>query len=154
MSLPPRTTIPLDSVIFGYGPMLPFAAGAIGSWATPALQGAAIGLTIIWGALILSFVGGVRRGFGFGEPSASTRVEIATMAVYVSIAGLALICGWLGSPAWATGLLAAGFAMVAVLDSMAARAGNAPAHFARLRGPQMAVAVVSLLILLARIVTS
>jgi hypothetical protein len=154
MSLPPRTTIPLDSVIFGYGPMLPFAAGAIGSWATPALQGTAIGLTIIWGALILSFVGGVRRGFGFGEPSAATRVEIATMAIYVSIAGLALIFGWQGSPAWATGLLAAGFAVVVVLDSMAARAGNAPAHFTRLRGPQMGVAVVSLLILLARIVTS
>ncbi len=146
-STPPP--IPLDSLIFGYGPMLPFVAAALGVWLSPALREAAIGLTIIWGGLILSFVGGVRRGFDFGDTAASTRTEIGTMTLHVSIAGLALISGWQGRPAWAIGLLAAGFALVALLDSSAARAGNAPAHFARLRAPQIAIAVVSLLFVLA-----
>ncbi len=48
MSPRSRSAIPLDSVIFGYGPMLPFVAEAVGSWVSLALQGASIGLTIIW----------------------------------------------------------------------------------------------------------
>ncbi|WP_241126927.1 DUF3429 family protein [Novosphingobium terrae] len=133
--------------------MIPMALGAIGAWLFPPLRDDAASLTIIWAALILSFVGGVRRGFGFGQPKASTRIEILTMILYVSIAGLALICAWAGLNGWAAALLAAGFAFVAKLDANAALQGHAPAHFGQLRPPQMAIAVISLVALFLRLAT-
>src|SRR4051812_18589037 len=92
MPRPNNPRIPTDSLIFGFGPMLPFVAAAIGSWILPPPWPAiAIRLTIIWGSLILAFVAGVRRGFGFGAPSASTRAEIGAMLAYFVPAGLALV---------------------------------------------------------------
>lgn len=130
-----RARIPPDSIIFGYGPMLPLLAAGIGVWTLPAAWGAlAIRLAIVWGALILSFIGGVRRGFGFARPDASTAIEIAAAVGYVTIALLALVVPFAST---SLALLAAGYALAALLDRRAALAGNAPAHFARLRVPQL-----------------
>ncbi len=130
-----RTHIPKDSIIFGYGPMLPLIAAGIGAWALPAVWGMlVVRLAIVWGALILSFIGGVRRGFGFATPRASTAIEIAAAVAYVTIAGLALVVPFAPT---ALALLAVGYALAALLDRRAALAGNAPAHFARLRPPQL-----------------
>ncbi|WP_341207745.1 DUF3429 domain-containing protein [uncultured Sphingomonas sp.] len=130
-----RARIPLDSIVFGYGPMLPLVAAGAGAWVlTPGWGLIAVRLAIIWGALILSFIGGVRRGFGFATPHASTPVEIVAAVGYVTIAGLALVVPFVST---ALALLAAGYALAALLDRRAALAGNAPAHFARLRPPQL-----------------
>ena len=138
-----RTTIPLNSLIFGYGPMIPFILAATGFWTLPVPWPAlAVWLVVVWGALILCFVGGVRRGFGFGSDRASTLVEIATMLVYFTIAGVALILPW---PRASLFLLAIGFATAAICDTRAAQSGNAPAHFAALRIPQFATATLCLL---------
>ncbi|MCP9221675.1 DUF3429 domain-containing protein [Erythrobacter sp. LQ02-29] len=144
-----RETIPLPSIIFGYGPMLPFVAGALGVWlGMPAWQALALWLTQVWGALILSFVAGVRRGFAFERERASTPVEIATMIPYVVLAGL----GVLLPPLWGVMALALGFALATLLDTRAAKRGNAPAFFARLRPTQFPIAVLSLLAIAARAV--
>jgi hypothetical protein len=146
-----QAPIPTTSVIFGYGPMLPLVAAAIGAWVLPApWPGIAVDLAILWGALILSFVAGVRRGFGFGAPLASTRTAMVTMLAYFLPAGVALVLGWAKLPAPALALLGVGYALVAALDREAALAGDAPAHFARLRPGQMGLAVVALGLLLAR----
>ena len=100
-----------------------------GGWPVIVVQ-----LAIVWAALILSFIGGVRRGFGFATPGASTPIEIAAAVAYVTIAGLSLI---VSRAAIAVALLAAGYALAALLDRRAALTGNAPAHFARLRPPQL-----------------
>lgn len=148
-----KPPIPTDSLIFGYGPMLPFVAAAIGAWALPSpWPEHAVGLAIIWGGLILSFVAGVRRGYGFGNPAASTPREIIAAMVYFVPAGLALLCGIIGNWTAALALLIVGYLLVIVFDRFGAVAGNAPAHFARLRPPQMAIAVVALAALLARVV--
>lgn len=149
-SISEATAIPVDSLIFGYLPMLPFVLGAAGCWFLPTLRDAAIGLTVIWGCLILAFVGGVRRGFGFGRSEASLGSELWTMALYVSMAGLALILGWIGLLPQSLALLAIGFALVSVLDHRASKVGNAPAHFATLRPMQMPIASLALLLILAR----
>ncbi len=129
------TRIPIDSIVFGYGPMLPLVAAGVGAWVLPPGWGMlAIRLAIVWGALILSFIGGVRRGFGFATPRASTAVEIVAAVGYVTIAGLALLVPYATT---ALALLAVGYALAALLDRGAALAGNAPAHFARLRPPQL-----------------
>jgi len=75
----------------------------------------------------------VRRGYGFGNPDASKPTEIAAALAYFSIAGLSLI---VPRASIALALLAAGYAFVALLDRRAGRRGNAPAYFAKLRGPQ------------------
>lgn len=142
------TAIPTDSKIFGYGPMLPFVIGAVGCWFTPSLRDAAIGLTIIWGSLILAFLGGVRRGFGFGNPGASTKSEILTMMVYVSIGGGASILAALTLTISAVALLAVGYVVVPIADYRASKSGNAPAYFASLRPRQMSIAVISLIAIL------
>lgn len=146
-----RARVPVNSLVFGYGPMLPLVAAALGAWTmAPPWPAIATRLAIVWAAVILVFVAGVRRGYGFDRPAASTGAEIATMLVYFVPGVAALALGTVGRNAAALALLAAGFALVAVLDPIAARAGNAPLHFARLRGPQMGIAVVSLAALFVR----
>lgn len=134
--------VPSLSLVFGYGPMLPLVAAALGAWFLPdPFPLVAIQLAIIWAALILSFIGGVRRGFGFGRDSASTRSELAATIAYVTIAGLALI---VARPSTALALLVVGYVLAAVLDSRAALKGNAPLHFARLRPLQLSLGAASL----------
>lgn len=146
------TAVPLDSLVFGYGPMIPFVAAVAGAWLLDApWPGMAIVLAIIWGALILSFVAGVRRGYGFGSRVASTRAEIVSMIAYFVPAGLSLVIVSLGHPAPALWVLVVGFALVILLDRRAARNGDAPAYFSRLRPPQMSIAIISLIALAIRL---
>lgn len=115
--------------------MVPLLAAAVGAWTLPGgWPVLAVQLAIVWAALILSFIGGVRRGFAFATPGASTAVEIAAAVAYVTIAALALV---VPRAVIAVALLTAGYALAALLDRHAALAGNAPAHFARLRPPQL-----------------
>lgn len=133
--------IPLASRVLGFGPMLPLVLAALGAWTLSERWGElAVHLAIIWAALILSFVGGVRRGFGFGQDRASTVVEIAAAAAYFILAGLALVV-----PYWSTAvsLLVVGYVLAALLDARARR-GDAPAHFARLRPPQLLLGAAAL----------
>jgi len=134
--------VPWASRVFGFGPMLPLVAAAAGAWTMP--QGwpaLAIHLAIIWGALILSFIGGVRRGFGFGQDRASTPVEIVTAAGYFTLAGLALVVPYAVT---SVSLLVVGYVLAALLDARAALREDAPRHFARLRPPQLLLGAAAL----------
>ncbi|SFP73817.1 DUF3429 domain-containing protein [Sphingomonas rubra] len=118
MSGPDHPRVPINSIVFGFGPMLPLVAAALGAWLLPdPWPSIATRLAIVWGAMILVFVAGVRRGFGFGNPRASTTVEIATMLAWFIPAGLALIAP---EPGWSLWLLVLGYALVIVLDPLAA----------------------------------
>ena len=148
MTDPRDPRVPPNSIIFGYGPMLPLVLAGGAAWLLPGFWPLfAIQAAILWGGVILIFLAGVRRGFGFGFPPASTAVEIATMLVYFLL-GLAAIV--VPRPAIALAVLAVGYALVALLDRRAAVAGNAPAHFARLRPTQMLVGLLGLVAALAR----
>ena len=132
---PAAPCVPLSSLVLGVGPMLPLVAAGIGCWTLPgAWPLLAIQLAIFWAALILAFIGGVRRGFGFGNPQASTRAEIVASALYVLLAGLGLVSP---RPSVGLSLLIIGYVLAALLDRRAALAGDAPLHFAQLRPPQL-----------------
>lgn len=134
--------VPPLSIVFGYGPMLPLVAAAMGAWFLPSPWPLlAVQLAVTWAALILAFIGGVRRGFGFGQDRASTAAEIVAAVAYVALAGLALVVPRASA---ALALLVVGYLIAATLDARAARAGNAPLHFARLRPPQLTLGAVSL----------
>ncbi|MCD2323012.1 DUF3429 domain-containing protein [Sphingomonas sp. IC-56] len=154
-SQPDSARIPTASIVFGFGPMLPIAAAAIGAWTLPSpWPQMAVQLAIIWAAIILAFVAGVRRGYGFGAPGASTPRAIIAMLLYFVPAGLALVCARFDAPVAALALLTFGYLLVIVFDRHAARSGDAPAHFARLRGPQMLIAVLGLVALVGHLLRS
>lgn len=141
--------VPWLSVIFGYGPMLPFAVGAALAWigVTPG-RAVWIDLTLFWAASICTFLSGVRRGVSFRTMGGPTLRQMLTMIWLFSAGSGALVLWWTGHEALAVGLLALAYATIGVLDPIAARAGEAPLFFARLRPVQMIIPVVSLLALL------
>jgi len=142
--------VPWLSVVFGYGPMLPFVAGAMAAWGLGDPWGEAmLSLTGLWGCAILLFLSGVRRGLSFRTEGGATWVQIATMLglFLLGFGGLVLLV--LGEARFALALLIAGFTGVAVLDPIAARRGEAPLFFARLRPVQIPIAILSLCALFA-----
>lgn len=94
-----------------------------------------------WGAALLLFFSGVRRGLSFRTEGGATRVQMAVFA-WLFAAGLATLLLPVQGALW---LLIAGFASLGALDPWAARRGEAPLWFAGLRAVQMPVAVVGLL---------
>ena len=134
--------VPWASIVFGYGPMLPLVAAAVAAWALPQPWPLiAVQLAVTWAAVILAFIAGVRRGFGFGQDRASTPVEIATGMAYLALALLALV---VPGPSIACALLVVGYVLAALLDRAAALGGNAPLHFARLRPPQLTLGAMAM----------
>ena len=137
-----ETRVPWLSLVLGYGPMLPIVAGAAAVWLVPGdLADVALRLTLIWSGTILAFLSGVRRGLAFRAPHPETLPQLATM-LWLFLLALAV---FLTMPhAIATGLLVIGYASLGLFDWLAARREEAPPYFAKLRPPQMAVAVVAL----------
>lgn len=137
-----RPDVPADGLILGYGPMLPLVVAAVSAWLLPQPWPFwAVQLGIIWGALVLAFIAGVRRGFGFGYAHASKPVEIATSIGYFTLAGLALV---IGRPSAALLPLILGYVLAALLDRRAALQGDAPAYFATLRPRQLLIGAAGL----------
>jgi hypothetical protein len=143
--------VPALSLVLGYGATLPFVAGAAAAWLLgrggPAAALAA-DLTVLWGGAILVFLAGVRRGLSFRTEGGPTLAQLATSLGLFTL-GLAA----LAAPRTGAGLalLLAGYLALAVLDPWAARRGEAPLFFARLRPLQMLVPIASLAALLARV---
>ncbi|KQP38495.1 hypothetical protein ASF49_05770 [Methylobacterium sp. Leaf104] len=143
--------VPWLSIVFGYGPMLPFAVGALVAWGWRGapLGQAAAALTVLWGCAILLFLSGVRRGVSFRTEGGATIVQIATMIGLFGLGFAALVLATLDRAVPALVLLLLGFSAIAVLDPIAARRGEAPLFFARLRPVQIPIAILSLAALLA-----
>lgn len=131
--------IPLPSLILGYGPAAVLPLLAVAYWITGQFWAAQIAL--LWGAAILVFLAGVVRGLSFFTDGGPRLSQVVTMALRFWPGLLALVLPI--RPAML--LLAVGYAGVAFSDVPLARTGGAPAYFARLRPPQMAVAVAGLL---------
>lgn len=100
-----------------------------------------------YGAVILSFLGGVHWGLtiaGFGPETTVCRTS--RRLAYSVIPSLV---GWgalLLPPSVGLPVLAAAFAGAALFDSRTGRIGEAPAWYPKLRGPLSAVVVTSLLV--------
>ncbi|WP_349370647.1 DUF3429 family protein [Salinarimonas sp.] len=130
------------SRFLGYGAVAPVAILVVGAIVLEgALAALARQLAVLWGAAILVFLAGVRRGLSFRTPGGARAIQIATMTWYFAVglaaalASLATTLPWLG-PALTT----LGFASLLVLDPAAARRAEAPLFFERLRPPQMGLA--------------
>lgn len=141
--------VPWLSVVLGFGPMLPIGAGAVAAWTTGGLiRGEAILLTAIYASSILAFLAGVRRGLSFRTEGGPALAQLATMAMLWLAALIALACISHALAVPALALLVVGYTALMILDPIAARAGQAPIFFGRLRPPQMLIAVIALVALL------
>ncbi len=144
-----KRPVPLLGLLFGYGAMLPLVLSAAASWLLPAPWPVlALRLGLIWASAILAFLAGVRRGLSFRTEGGPTTAQLLGMLWLFALAFAALAAPW---PVVSCALLLVGYASVAVLDTLAARDGEAPGFFASLRPPQMLIALVSLAVLAARV---
>ncbi len=142
--------IPWLDLVFGFGPMLPIALGAGSAWW---LNGRPldylVGLfTLLYAASILLFLAGVHRGVSFRTEGGPQLSQLATMLTLYGLGLASLLCAVVGKAVPALAMLILGFCAVAVLDPIAARAGEVPLAHARLRPLQMPIAIVSLAVLL------
>lgn len=135
----PERTPPL-SLLLGYGPALVIlVAGALALAQVPY----ALTFGCIWAAAILIFLAGVVRGLSFFTDGGPRLTQVAVMMARFLCGLVALVL----PPILATPLLAAGYLTSLLYDPAAARSGAAPRYFARLRPPQMAIALVGLVLL-------
>ena len=142
--------IPWLSVVLGFGPMLPILAGAVLAWWLRGDVGKLIAtLTALWGCAILLFLSGVRRGVSFRTEGGPTLAQITTMIGLFCLGFAALVAVSFDLSTVSLGLLLVGYLTVAVLDPIAARRGEAPLFFSRLRPLQIPIAMIGLTALLA-----
>ncbi|WP_116683909.1 DUF3429 domain-containing protein [Fulvimarina endophytica] len=139
--------IPADGLFFAYLAMLPLVAGALAlfllpdNWAFLTLN-----FTLLWGASILTFLSGVRRGVSFRQPGGPKVTQLAIMLFLFVTGFAAVLCVVWAYPLYSVALQLLGFLALAVLDPISARRGTAPLYFARLRPVQMLLPLVSLLV--------
>ena len=135
------------SLLLGFSAMLPIAAGAALAWLPVPFGGLAETGAVLWAGAVLTFLAGVRRGVSFRTPGDPRMAQIATMLWLFVLGVAALATVPLGV---ARVLLLIGYVSLAVLDPLAARRGEAPLFFARLRPVQMLIPIVSMLAILVR----
>ncbi|MFO1024182.1 MAG: DUF3429 domain-containing protein [Acetobacteraceae bacterium] len=138
-----RDRIPPTSLILGIGAMCPIILAAVAAWTIPERTASlAVQAACVWAGSILAFLGGARRGLSFRGYDDATWGELASSGWLFGLGLLALFLPWTVA---SLALLVVGYLSVGVLDPAAARSGQAPAFFARLRPMQAAIAVTGLL---------
>lgn len=137
--------IPPVDLVFAFLPMLPFVAGAAASWIVPArLAAVAFNLTLLWASAILLFLSGVRRGLSFRTVGGPTLAQMNTMLVLFGLGFGALGLTWLGARLGSVTVLLLGYGLLLGLDPIAARRGEVPLHFGRLRRVQLPIGLLGL----------
>ncbi|EAU41160.1 hypothetical protein FP2506_12874 [Fulvimarina pelagi HTCC2506] len=137
--------IPADGLFFAYLAMLPIVAGAVGLFVLPDNWAfLTLNFTLLWGAAILTFLSGVRRGVSFRQPGGPKATQIAMMLLLFVTGFAAILSVVWAFPLYAVGLELIGYVALAVLDPISAKKGRAPLYFAKLRPVQMLLPILSL----------
>lgn len=145
MTTTATTTVPRSAVLLGAGGLLPTIAAVAAVWLAPR-DVAAFGFSAgaIYGATILSFIGGAWWGLGAARAEGAALARILGLSVVPSLVAAAVLV--VLSPE-AVALLALSFAAVLLVDRMLVHAGQAPAWWLRLRIPlSVSMAVLHLLL--------
>ena len=147
------TSIPGAALALGLAGLIPFVAGAAALWVPLAYLAPAPGLQLVtvYGAIILSFLGGIRWGTAIGPYDTRRQGLEFAASVLGSLAGLVAI---FIPPVPALTLLIAGFLMQALWDVLSVEAGRLPAWFGKLRMLLTAGAVMSLTAALVAVIVT
>jgi hypothetical protein len=139
--------IPTAALGLGVAGLVPFLAGAVSSWfGLPFAVQTGWMIGIYYGAVILSFLGGVRWGLAIGPYQARRQDGEFVLGVGGSLAGFAAV---FLQPIAALTLLLAGFLMQALWDVTSVESGRLPSWYGKLRMMLTAGAVVCLVAVLA-----
>lgn len=141
---------PIAARVLGYAGLIPFVGlalvTAIGGDATltaTAAQGA-----LIYGGVILSFMGGCRWGFAAAGLGAGPSYAALGLSVAPALLGWAAL--WLVAmigATWTAALLVVGFALLYLDDARTQTAGGAPEWWTALRLPLTLGASLSLIVI-------
>ena len=146
--------IPRPALILGVGGLLPFFATALGVWFQPEIVNPASGQTVsefalralgAYGAVILSFLGGVRWGKLLDDEARLRQWGPLTLSVLPSLIAWGSL---LLAPPGMLLLLMAGFVAQYLLDRLAVKQYELPAWYGRLRLILSSGAVLSLVLAL------
>lgn len=144
-----RDRMPLEAKILGAGGVIPLLAGVVMAFAAPEPFGfPVVRTTLIYAAMILSFLGGIHWGFA-SAAFARNAVELNAPRI-LGLSVLPPLAGWVAlllPNTLAAPLLAASFASVLLLDRATNRLGYVPGWWMRLRIRLTSVVVVLLLLL-------
>jgi hypothetical protein len=145
--------IPSTALLLGLAGLIPFLAGAASQWVALPLLTPEPGLKLIiaYGAIILSFLGGIRWGTAIGPYDSRRQGMEFTASVLGSLAGLAAV---FIPPVPALTLLIAGFLMQGLWDVTSVEAGRLPSWFGKLRMLLTAGAVISLIAALVAVIVT
>lgn len=143
-----RARIPPAALFLGLAGLIPFAAGALAAWSPswPLPAAAGVQLVVSYGALILTFLGGIRWGTAIGPYGARRQGLEFLCSVLGALAGLAAL---FLAPVAALTLLLAGFLMQALWDVLSVEEGRLPQWFGKLRMLLTTGAVLALIAALA-----
>jgi Protein of unknown function (DUF3429) len=144
-----RQGIPFTALALGGAGLIPFLLAALSQWvelrSIPQEFGYRAG--VIYAAIILSFLGGIRWGAALARP------EGERQSMEFAGSNVAALAGWLAlllPPVPCLSLLIAGFLLQGLWDLMASEEGTLPLWFGVLRTWLSAIAVVCLAALLLR----
>lgn len=135
--------VPSPAIWLGGAGVVPFLACALLALLGPEPGASwAVQVMVCYGAVILSFLGGIQWGLATGSADPT---DVLTRRLGLSV--LPSLVGWgalLLPVLWGLLVLFAAFALVLFLDLQATRRGEAPAWFPRLRVPLSVAVMVSL----------
>jgi hypothetical protein len=132
--------VPVAVLIYGLFGIIPFLAPPIAGFIIPEVKTRAGFILVLYGGLILSFLGGARWGFANAHPPPAPRV--VSISMVPTLAALAL----LAAPAdWRRSQLIGLAAALALHWLWDLRATGLPAWYARLRTMLTAGAIAGLL---------
>ncbi len=149
--------IPAAASTFGYLGALPFAVGATAFWLLEDAR--ALAALAAYGAIILSFMGGVRWGLAMtrAEETGFAQLGLSIAPAFVAWAALLTTILWPDdplAPAIQLLLLTAAFAGLLWSDLQATRRDLAPAWYPGLRIPLTVIVLASLAVALARVLVT
>lgn len=143
-------TLPTIAMLLGIAGLIPFVACSLGALTGQAPDNERFLLALIaYGAVILSFLGGVHWGFGL-DASRSPPVEVQRarfgLGVLPSLIGwVALLVTFIGLPRTGLIVLILGFIATTVVEARASRHGHMPRGYMGLRWVLTAAVIVLLI---------
>lgn len=140
---------PIPNSVLGYGLLgtLPFVAAPLISLSSPAHAGFLGVITVAYGALILSFLGGARWGLEVARPA--PRFGVVTLAMLPTIAALVLLLAPIMTRLAPSRQLAAMAALLVLSFLWDLRARDLPPWYPRLRAILTFLAVAGLMAMAA-----
>lgn len=150
---PDENRIPASALVLGLVGVIPFWLATFLLWSTtdPVGAGRASVIAIAYGAVILSFLGGIRWGLEIAPHTRTVATATLVLSVLPGLAGFAVMF----MPVLvALTVLVCGFMLHALWDVLAADKGYLPQWFATLRMLLTAIVVPALLLLISKLVAT